>query len=112
MEDKNIFSKFMLQTQTKYKNTKIQTCLQGFYHEVCWKIYLTEVSYSQNSDIREVIIALYDKITPNILSKADPGFLQHLIMEISTKLVNGFKWLPIAINGFHLRCCRGLRPTS
>ena len=29
MEEKNIFSKFMLQTQTKYKNTKIQACLQG-----------------------------------------------------------------------------------
>ena len=29
MEDKNIFSKLTLQTQTKYKNTKIQTCLQG-----------------------------------------------------------------------------------
>ena len=29
MEYKKISSKFMLQTQTKYKNTKIQTCLQG-----------------------------------------------------------------------------------
>ena len=54
-------------------------------------MYFAEESYSQNSDIREVIIALYDKITPNILSKADPGFLQHLIMEIFTTLVNGFK---------------------
>ena len=29
MEDKNIFSKLTLQTQAKYKNTKIRTCLQG-----------------------------------------------------------------------------------
>ena len=29
MEDKNIFSKLISQTQTKHKNTKIQTCLQG-----------------------------------------------------------------------------------
>ena len=29
IEGKNISSKFMSQTQTKYKNTKIQTCLQG-----------------------------------------------------------------------------------
>ena len=29
MEDKNIFSKFKLQAQTKCKNSKIQTCLQG-----------------------------------------------------------------------------------
>ena len=29
MEDKNIFSKFMLQMQTKDKNTKIQISLQG-----------------------------------------------------------------------------------
>ena len=29
MEDKNIFFKFTLQTQTIYKNTKVQTCLQG-----------------------------------------------------------------------------------
>ena len=29
MEDKNIFSKIMLQTQTEYKNTKIQISLQG-----------------------------------------------------------------------------------
>ena len=28
MEYKNIFSKFTLQTQTKYKNAKIQPCLQ------------------------------------------------------------------------------------
>ena len=29
MEDKNIFLKFALQTQAKYKNTKIQISLQG-----------------------------------------------------------------------------------
>ena len=29
MEDKNIFSKFTLQTQAKYKNTKIKIYLQG-----------------------------------------------------------------------------------
>ena len=29
MEDKNIFSKITLQTQTEYKNTKIQISLQG-----------------------------------------------------------------------------------
>ena len=29
MEDKYISSKFILQTQTKYKNTKIQICLHG-----------------------------------------------------------------------------------
>ena len=29
MEDKNIFSTFTLQTQAKYKNTKIQIALQG-----------------------------------------------------------------------------------
>ena len=29
MEDKNISSKFTSHTQTKYKNTKMQTCLQG-----------------------------------------------------------------------------------
>ena len=29
MKDKNEFSKIMLQTQTKYKNTKIQISLQG-----------------------------------------------------------------------------------
>ena len=29
MEDKNIFSKFTLQTLAEYKNTKIQISLQG-----------------------------------------------------------------------------------
>ena len=33
MEDKNIFSKFTLQTQAKYKNTKIQFPYKAFYHE-------------------------------------------------------------------------------
>ena len=58
MEDKNIFSKFTLQAQTKYKNTKIQISLQCLLPCVCWKIYSAEVSYCQNSGIREVIIAL------------------------------------------------------
>ena len=58
MEDKNIFSKFTLETQTKYKNTKIKLVYKVFYHETCLKIYSAEVPYSQNSDIREVIIAL------------------------------------------------------
>ena len=31
MEYKNISSKFTLQTQTKYKNTKIQTALDIFF---------------------------------------------------------------------------------
>ena len=58
MEDKNIFSKFTLQTQAKYKNTKIQISLQDVLPWVCWKIYSAKVSDCQNSDIREVIIAL------------------------------------------------------
>ena len=58
MEDKNIFSKFTLQTQAKYKNTKIQISLQGLLPWVCWKIYSAKVSCCLNSDIREVIIAL------------------------------------------------------
>ena len=58
MEDKNIFSKFTLETQTKYKNTKIKLAYKVFYHEVCWKISSAEVSYAQNSDIREAVIAL------------------------------------------------------
>ena len=48
MEYKNISSKFTLQTQKKYKNTKIKTCLH-------------EISYCQNSDIRVVSIALVIK---------------------------------------------------
>ena len=66
MEYKYISSKFTLQTQTKYKNTKIQTCLHGF---LPWYIsfqssvkkknfYNAKVSHCQNSDIREVSIAL------------------------------------------------------
>ena len=58
MEDKNIFSKFTLQTQVKYKNTKIQISLQGLLPWVRWKIYSAKVSYCQNSDIREETIAL------------------------------------------------------
>ena len=48
MEYKNISSKFTLQTQKKYKNTKMKTCLH-------------EISYCQNSDIRVVSIALVIK---------------------------------------------------
>ena len=58
MEDKNIFSKFTLQTLVEYKNTKIQISLQGLLAWLCWNIYSAKVSYCQNSDIREVIIAL------------------------------------------------------
>ena len=58
MVDKYIFSKFMLQTQTKYKNTKIETCLQGLLPRFILKIYSTKVSYCQNSDIKEVCITL------------------------------------------------------
>ena len=59
MEDKNISSKFTLQTRTKYKNIKIQTCLQSL---LPWgmlkKIYSANVSYCQNSEMREMGIAL------------------------------------------------------
>ena len=58
MEDKKIFSKFTLQTQTKDKNTKIQTWSQGLLQWGMLKIYSAKESYSQNSDIREVSIAL------------------------------------------------------
>ena len=33
MEDKNIFSKFTLETQTKYKKNKIKLAYKVFYHE-------------------------------------------------------------------------------
>ena len=59
MEDKNKkFSKFSFEAQTEYKNTKIQTCLQGLLPWGLLKIYSAKVSYCQNSDIKEVIIAL------------------------------------------------------
>ena len=35
----------------------------------------------------------YDKIIPNMLSKADLGYLQHLIMEMLTTVVNIFNVL-------------------
>ena len=57
MEDANIFLKFKLQTQAKYI-PKYKSVYKAFYHEVCWNIYSAKVSYCQNSDIREVIIAL------------------------------------------------------
>ena len=53
MEYKNISSKFTLQTHTKYKNTKIQTCLHEIFL-LSQKIYTGRVSYCQNADIREV----------------------------------------------------------
>ena len=63
MEYKYISSKFTLQTQTKYKNTKIQTCLHGLFlyshqSKKKKKNYNAKVSHCQNSDIREVSIAL------------------------------------------------------
>ena len=59
MEDKNIFSKLTLQTQTKYKNTNIKTCLHGLLPWGMLKIYPAwcEVSDCQSLDIREVTIA-------------------------------------------------------
>ena len=48
----------MLKTQTKYKNTKIDTCLQGLLPRFMLKIYSAKVSYCQNSDIKEVCITL------------------------------------------------------
>ena len=70
------------------------------------KIYSAKVSYCQNSDIREVSIALV------LLSAADPGLLQHLLMERFSTIVYGFKWIVIALKMFHFPYCRGLRPTS
>ena len=63
MEFKIISSKFMLQIKTKYKNTKIQTFSQGLlpwdvFSDISQKIYFAKVSYCQNSDAREVIVAL------------------------------------------------------
>ena len=64
MEYKNISSRFTLQTQAKYKNTKIRTCLQGLlpwdmsFSGIRQKLYSAKVSYCQNSDIRDVNIAL------------------------------------------------------
>ena len=64
MEYKNISSKFTLQTQTKYKNAKTGTCLQELlswdvsFQASVKKLYTAKVSYGQNSDIREVSIAL------------------------------------------------------
>ena len=63
MEYKNISSKFTLQIKTKYKNSKIQTFFQGLlpwdvFSDISQKIHFAKVSYCQNSDIREVSIAL------------------------------------------------------
>ena len=58
MENKNIFSKYMLQTRAKYKNSKILTCLQGLLPWGMLKEYSARISSCQNSDIREVCIAL------------------------------------------------------
>ena len=60
MEYKNISSKFTLQPQTKYKNTEMETCLQGLLPRDIkknQKIYSAKVSYCQNSDI--IIIKQY-----------------------------------------------------
>ena len=57
-------SKFTLQTQTKCKNTKIQTRLQELclfryvFSVISQNIYSTIAFYCQNSDIREVSIDL------------------------------------------------------
>ena len=58
MEDKNIFSKITLHAQAEYKNIKIQIFLQGLLPWGMLKNIFSRVSYCQNSDIREVIIAL------------------------------------------------------
>ena len=58
MKDKNIFSKFTLQAQTKYENTKIPACLEGLWPFGMLKIYSAKVFHCQNSDISEVSIAL------------------------------------------------------
>ena len=60
MEYKNISSKFTLEPQTKYKNTEMETCLQGLLPRDIkknQKIYSAKVSYCQNSDI--IIIKQY-----------------------------------------------------
>ena len=48
----------MLQTRAKYKNSKILTCLQGLLPRGMLKEYSARVSSCQNSDIREVCIAI------------------------------------------------------
>ena len=64
MEYKYISSKFMLQTQTNNKSTKIQTCLHGLFpwdnsFQSSVKKHTTKVSqHCQNSNIREVSIDL------------------------------------------------------
>ena len=59
MEYKNISLKLMLQTQTKYENTEIQTCLcEFFFSVIIQKTHTAQVSYCQNSDIREVSVDL------------------------------------------------------
>ena len=86
MEYKNISSKFTLEPQTKYKNTEMETCLQGLLPRDIkknQKIYSAKVSYCQNSDIS--IIKQYT------VAEADLGLLQHLLMEIFTIIVNGIK---------------------
>ena len=59
MEHKNILLKFTLQTHTKYKNTKIQTCLhEHFFSVIIEKTYTPQVFYCQNSKVRQVSIDL------------------------------------------------------
>ena len=49
----------MLQAQTKYENTEIQTCLcEFFFSVIIQKTHTAQVSYCQNSDIREVSVDL------------------------------------------------------
>ena len=54
MENKNISLKFILQAQAKYKTFT----MRYVFSVTNQKIYSAKVSYSQNSDIREVSIAL------------------------------------------------------
>ena len=63
MEYKNISSKFTLQVKTKYIETRIQTFFEGLlpwvaFSDMSQKIHSAKVSYCQNSDIRELSIAL------------------------------------------------------
>ena len=60
IEYKNISSKFTLQTQKKYKNSKIRISLQGLLpwdmsSDISQKLPFAKVYYYQNSDISEVL---------------------------------------------------------
>ena len=61
MEYKSTSSKFMLQTQTKYRISKYKLACKDFYLEksvISQKIYSAKVSHCQNSNITEVSIVL------------------------------------------------------